>query len=98
MTTATVTTIDAAHAAAAAALEELHAEAISALDALFRSLALRDADEEALSVPLEGADEPVAADEAVAGDEPVADDIVGPATLELPRRIIRHTFPVAAAA
>ena len=86
MTTGPVATADAAHAAATTAIEELYAEAISALDALFRSFE-KAADAE------QGTSEPVQ-------DEirPVEDRIVGPVTLELPRRIIRPAFPVTAAA
>ena len=89
MTPAPVTTLDAAHAAAATALDELHAEAMSALEALFRSFGMPAAEEEAASLPQEEAGEPARDD-----IEPLTEELVGPATLELPRRLI---IPVAAA-
>ena len=76
MTTEGAVTADAAHAAATTAIEELYAEAMSALDALFRSFETPAAPEEE--------------------SEPVQDGIVGPPTLELPRRAVPPAVAAAA--
>ncbi|WP_346619257.1 hypothetical protein [Blastococcus montanus] len=77
MTSRHVGPAEAAHAAAASAIQELYDEALRHLDVIARSL---------------GAAAP-AAQEAGEPHQPHAD--AGPATLELPRRLIS---PVAAAA